>query len=190
MDLRYSDADEAFRAEIRAWLEREVPEHGAPPPPGDWPARRAYDTAWQRKLYDGGYAGLAWPAEFGGRGLPGQPAARVPRGVRPRRRAVHQRELRRPDARGPDAHRRGHRRAAGAPPSRDPQGRARVVPGLLRARGRLRPRVAAHAGRRATATSTSCRARRSGAPARTSPTTASCSCAPTPTRPSTRASRG
>src|SRR6476619_6375590 len=70
MDLRYSDADEAFRAEIRAWLEREVPKHGAPPPPGDWPARRAYDTAWQRKLYDGGYAGLAWPAEFGGRGLP------------------------------------------------------------------------------------------------------------------------
>ena len=48
----------------------------------------------------------------------GQPAARVPRGVRARRRAVHQRELRRPDARGPDADRRGHRRAAGAPPSR------------------------------------------------------------------------
>jgi alkylation response protein AidB-like acyl-CoA dehydrogenase len=70
MDLRYSEADEAFRAEIRAWLAREVPNHGAPPPPGDWPARRAYDTAWQRKLYDGGYAGLAWPAEFGGRGLP------------------------------------------------------------------------------------------------------------------------
>ena len=70
MDLRYSDADEAFRAEVRAWLEAEVPAHGPPPPPGDWPARRAYDTAWQRKLYDAGYAGLAWPAEAGGRGLP------------------------------------------------------------------------------------------------------------------------
>ena len=70
MDLRYSREDEAFRAEIRAWLEKEVPAHGPPPPPGDWPARRAYDTAWQRKLYDAGYAGLAWPAEFGGRGLP------------------------------------------------------------------------------------------------------------------------
>jgi alkylation response protein AidB-like acyl-CoA dehydrogenase len=32
--------------------------------------RRAYDTAWQRKLYDAGYAGLAWPQRFGGRGLP------------------------------------------------------------------------------------------------------------------------
>jgi len=70
MDLRYSPQDEAFRAEIREWLAREVPAHGAPPPPGDWPARREYDTAWQRKLFDAGYAGIAWPAEFGGRGLP------------------------------------------------------------------------------------------------------------------------
>ena len=70
MDLRYSREDEAFRAEIRAWLEVEVPAHGPPPPPDDWPARRAYDTAWQRKLYDAGLAGLAWPSAFGGRGLP------------------------------------------------------------------------------------------------------------------------
>jgi alkylation response protein AidB-like acyl-CoA dehydrogenase len=70
MDLRYSAEDEAFRAEIRAWLAKEVPAHGPPPPPGDWPARRAYDTKWQRKLSDAGYAGLAWPAGFGGRGLP------------------------------------------------------------------------------------------------------------------------
>jgi alkylation response protein AidB-like acyl-CoA dehydrogenase len=70
VDLTYSDTDEQFRAELRAWLDVEVPRHGAPPPPGDWPARRAYDTAWQRKLYDAGYAGLHWPQPFGGRGLP------------------------------------------------------------------------------------------------------------------------
>ncbi len=70
MDLCYSREDEAFRAEIRAWLEKEVPAHGPPPPSEDWPARRAYDTAWQRVLHDAGLAGLAWPAEFGGRGLP------------------------------------------------------------------------------------------------------------------------
>ena len=70
MDLRYSKEDEAFRAGIREWLAKEVPAHGAPPPPGDWPARRRYDTAWQRKLFDAGYAGLAWPAAFGGRGPP------------------------------------------------------------------------------------------------------------------------
>jgi alkylation response protein AidB-like acyl-CoA dehydrogenase len=70
MDLRYSAEDEAFRAELRAWLEKEVPAHGPPPESDDWPARRAYDTAWQRKLHAAGLAGLAWPVEVGGRGLP------------------------------------------------------------------------------------------------------------------------
>ena len=70
MDLRYSPSDEAFRAEVREWLAVEVPRHGPPPPPGDWNARRAYDTAWQRKLFDAGYAGLHWPVAAGGRGLP------------------------------------------------------------------------------------------------------------------------
>src|SRR5262245_28588762 len=70
MDLRYSAEDERFRAEIREWLAKEVPAHGAPPSAGDWPARRQYDTAWQRRLFDAGYAGLAWPSSFGGRGLP------------------------------------------------------------------------------------------------------------------------
>ena len=70
MDLRYSDADEAFRKEVRAWLDDAVPAYGPPPPPGDWDARRAYDTGWQRQLHDAGYAGLNWPVEYGGRGLP------------------------------------------------------------------------------------------------------------------------
>jgi alkylation response protein AidB-like acyl-CoA dehydrogenase len=70
MDLTYSDEDEAFRTELRTWLDKEVPAHGPPPPPGDWPARRAYDTEWQRKLHDAGYAGVNWPKEYGGQGLP------------------------------------------------------------------------------------------------------------------------
>ena len=70
MDLRYSKQDEAFRSELRAWLAREVPAHGLPPKEGDWPARRAYDTGWQRKLFEGGYAGINWPTEYGGRGAP------------------------------------------------------------------------------------------------------------------------
>ncbi len=67
MDLLYSESDEKFRAELRAWLEQEVPAHGSPPPTNDWPARRAFDTGWQRKLFDAGYAGINWPKEFGGR---------------------------------------------------------------------------------------------------------------------------
>ena len=70
MDLRYSEADEAFRREVRGWLDEAVPAYGPPPPPGDWDVRRAYDTGWQRLLHDAGLAGLQWPVEFGGRGLP------------------------------------------------------------------------------------------------------------------------
>ena len=45
-----------------------MPAHGSPPSADDWTARRAYDTRWQRKLFDAGYAGIFWPTEFGGRG--------------------------------------------------------------------------------------------------------------------------
>jgi len=67
LDLRDSASDEKFRAELRAWLAGAVPAHGAPPPVHDWDARRAYDTGWQRKLFDAGYAGINWPAAYGGR---------------------------------------------------------------------------------------------------------------------------
>jgi len=70
MDLRYSEADEAFRKEVRAWFDENVPAYGPPPPPGDWDTRKAYDLGWQRKMHDAGYAGLNWPVEYGGRGLP------------------------------------------------------------------------------------------------------------------------
>ena len=68
MDLRYSDDELAFRDELRDWLADAVPEVGSPPPHDDWDASREYDTAWQRRLFDAGYAGINWPAEFGGRG--------------------------------------------------------------------------------------------------------------------------
>jgi len=34
----------------------------------DWAGRRAYDTGWQRRLHDDGWAGVNWPADVGGRG--------------------------------------------------------------------------------------------------------------------------
>lgn len=68
MDLRYSEADETFRREIRAWLEVEVPRHGPPPPRSDWDARRSYDSGWQKKLFEAGFAGINWPQAYGGRG--------------------------------------------------------------------------------------------------------------------------
>jgi alkylation response protein AidB-like acyl-CoA dehydrogenase len=71
VDLRYSESDEKFRAELRAWLEKEVAAYGPPPSdPADWQARRAYDTGWQKRLCEGGYAGINWPREYGGCDLP------------------------------------------------------------------------------------------------------------------------
>jgi hypothetical protein len=68
VDLRYSAAEERFRDELRAWLVTTLPTLGAAPPADDWPARRAFDSRWQRLLFDAGYAGVDWPAEGGGRG--------------------------------------------------------------------------------------------------------------------------
>jgi len=66
--LRDSESDAEFRAELREWLANAVPTLPAPPDAQDWPGRRAYDTVWQRMLSDAGYAGINWPAEYGGRG--------------------------------------------------------------------------------------------------------------------------
>ncbi|MGK2928120.1 MAG: acyl-CoA dehydrogenase family protein, partial [Acidimicrobiales bacterium] len=58
-----------FRTELRAWLAVTLPT--LPPPPADhddWEAKRAYDTSWQRRLFDAGYAGVSWPEDYGGRG--------------------------------------------------------------------------------------------------------------------------
>ncbi|MHA7835918.1 MAG: acyl-CoA dehydrogenase family protein [bacterium] len=67
MDLRYTEAEEKFQQELRSWLAAEVPAHGSPPPTHDWQARREYDTGWQRKLFEAGWAGINWPREYGGR---------------------------------------------------------------------------------------------------------------------------
>lgn len=68
MDLRYTDAEEQFRLELRSWLENVLPKVAPEPPRSDWAGRREWDTAWQRRLFDAGYAGINWPTEYGGRG--------------------------------------------------------------------------------------------------------------------------
>ncbi|MDQ1522023.1 MAG: hypothetical protein QOI55_3096 [Actinomycetota bacterium] len=68
MDLKPSEADLAFRGELREWLAQELPALAPMPARDAWDARRKWDTDWQRRLFDAGYAGLHWPKEFGGRG--------------------------------------------------------------------------------------------------------------------------
>jgi len=61
-----SSSIDAFRLEARAWLEANVP---GEPAPEDGPESRDYVLAWQRKQAQGGWAGLNWPKDVGGRGL-------------------------------------------------------------------------------------------------------------------------
>ena len=60
-----SESISALRREDRAWLAENAPRR---PPPPDGPESRAYALAWQRTQARGGWAGLAWPKEVGGRG--------------------------------------------------------------------------------------------------------------------------
>ncbi len=146
MDLRYSDADEAFRAALREWLaDRAAASSLRSPRRDDWDARRRWDTDWQRRLFDAGYAGLNWPKEYGGRDAPPSAAADLPRGDHAGAGALRRRELRRarstPGRRSSPRARDG---AEGRAPAQDPPGRRGVVPGLLGAGRGLGPRVAAH----------------------------------------------
>jgi alkylation response protein AidB-like acyl-CoA dehydrogenase len=78
MDLNLTPEETQFRDELRAWLGTHVPrnwEHRrdesvrAEGVPGAEMARHfAFLTSWQRTLYEGGWAGISWPREYGGRG--------------------------------------------------------------------------------------------------------------------------
>jgi alkylation response protein AidB-like acyl-CoA dehydrogenase len=67
MKIIETSAERAFREEVREWLETNVPRDKRP---HEGPAMREFDMAWQRAQYDAGWAGISWPAEYGGRGLP------------------------------------------------------------------------------------------------------------------------
>ena len=66
MNLDYTAEDEIFRAEAREWLDANIPREVRPP---DGPGMREFDLGWQRKQFEGGWAGVSWPVEYGGRGL-------------------------------------------------------------------------------------------------------------------------
>ena len=70
MDLSYSAADDAFRQEIRAWLEEHLPD-GWFEPGFEMSAedRKAFNAAWPTTLFEGGWICATWPEEYGGKGL-------------------------------------------------------------------------------------------------------------------------
>jgi alkylation response protein AidB-like acyl-CoA dehydrogenase len=77
MDFDESAEEAAFRAEAHAWLSAHAtlkdPHTSKPMSMGeaDPEAEREHvrqSKAWQRTLFDGGWAGITWPKEYGGRG--------------------------------------------------------------------------------------------------------------------------
>lgn len=68
MDIRDDASEAAFRAELRRWLEKTLPQLDGPEP-WDLDERLPWWRKWQRLLLAGGYAGLGWPEEYGGAGM-------------------------------------------------------------------------------------------------------------------------
>jgi alkylation response protein AidB-like acyl-CoA dehydrogenase len=72
MDFSYTAEEEAFQQELRAWLEVNLREHRTA-----WgedkdefiqhPSSPA-SMAWHKRMYEGGWVGMHWPREYGGRG--------------------------------------------------------------------------------------------------------------------------
>ncbi len=70
MDLRDTPEEAAFRSELRAWLDANLPEERRGWRGGAQRFDDSFYRDWSRALYDAGYAGLTWPKEYGGAGAP------------------------------------------------------------------------------------------------------------------------
>jgi alkylation response protein AidB-like acyl-CoA dehydrogenase len=71
MDLSYPADAEAFRTEIRGWLEESLPSGWFTPGFEMAPEeKKTFNEAWPAKLYGGGWICASWPKEYGGKGLP------------------------------------------------------------------------------------------------------------------------
>ena len=74
MDFAYSEREEGFRRELGEWLGRNLPEHRKRFPPSDdeltFHPDKSFDSslAWHKRLHAGGWVGIHWPKEYGGRG--------------------------------------------------------------------------------------------------------------------------
>src|SRR5216110_2108460 len=71
MDFRLNPAEARFQREVHDWLVANLPagwgtpEYRKPEEPAE---KVQFARRWQGKLCDGGWAGLHWPREYGGRG--------------------------------------------------------------------------------------------------------------------------
>jgi alkylation response protein AidB-like acyl-CoA dehydrogenase len=71
MDFHFTPQEEAFRQELRAWLAANLPADYDPEKFAwemDADERFRCQLDWQKRMYEGGWVGVHWPREYGGRG--------------------------------------------------------------------------------------------------------------------------
>ncbi|HEY8643526.1 MAG TPA: acyl-CoA dehydrogenase family protein [Candidatus Dormibacteraeota bacterium] len=70
MDLSFTPEEEAFRQDVRSWLDTNLPQEWRHGGVGGYreDEEESIQRDWQRRLYEGGWLTLAWPKEQGGRG--------------------------------------------------------------------------------------------------------------------------
>jgi alkylation response protein AidB-like acyl-CoA dehydrogenase len=66
VDLDVSKEEREFRAHVRDWLHDNKPKEARPK---DAREALAFDREWQKRQFEGGFAGVNWPKAFGGAGL-------------------------------------------------------------------------------------------------------------------------
>ena len=69
MDIDFAPEDEAFRAEVRSFIEENYPKHLVGADRGD--LSKEDFLAWHKILAEKGWVAPSWPEEFGGTGLDG-----------------------------------------------------------------------------------------------------------------------
>src|SRR5712671_5679704 len=73
MDFKFSAEDEAFRSEFKSWLSANLPKAGKAEDGMDFMRESSADDwkrrlEWHKKMHAGGWVGISWPKEYGGRG--------------------------------------------------------------------------------------------------------------------------
>lgn len=74
MKMQETEINEAFRAEVREWMGQHLQGKFAPLKHASGLGADGYDAQlakeWEQELAKGGWTGLGWDAQYGGRGLP------------------------------------------------------------------------------------------------------------------------
>jgi len=66
MDFKFTEEQEAFRQEVRNFLEEELRKGSFKPSCDAW--IQGYSPEFTKKVAEKGWIGLTWPEEYGGQG--------------------------------------------------------------------------------------------------------------------------